>query len=102
MGPETGKRSLRRCGACSGFRSRAAFKLEQLDKKDRLFRKGMNVIDLGAAPGSWSQYAVSKVVSTGRVIALDRLNMAAIPCVSFIYGDFLESTAIDEILEHLW
>ncbi len=80
-----------------GFRSRAAFKLEQLDKKDRLFRKGMNVIDLGAAPGSWSQYAVSKVGSTGRVIALDRLKMASIPGVSFIYGDFLESTAIDEI-----
>jgi len=80
-----------------GFRSRAVFKLEQLDKRDRLFRKGMNVIDLGAAPGSWSQYAVSKVGSTGRVIALDRLEMASIAGVSFIHGDFLESAAIEAI-----
>ena len=61
------------------YRSRAVFKLEQLDKKDSLFRRGMVVVDLGAAPGSWSQYAVQKVGPEGFVVALDRLDFAAIP-----------------------
>ena len=70
------------------YRSRAVFKLEQLDKKDSLFRRGMVVVDLGAAPGSWSQYAAQKVGPEGFVVALDRLNFPPIPGVFQITGDF--------------
>ena len=62
----------------SDYRSRAAFKLQQLDQKERLIRAGMLVVDLGAAPGSWSQYAAAKVGSTGVVVAVDRLDMGDI------------------------
>ncbi|MGA0343371.1 MAG: RlmE family RNA methyltransferase [Gammaproteobacteria bacterium] len=80
-----------------GFRSRAALKLEQLDKKDRLFRAGMTVVDLGAAPGSWSQYATSRVGPKGKVIALDRLEMAPITGIHMILGDFLESSVKEQV-----
>ncbi len=74
----------------AGYRSRAAFKLLELDARDRLFARGQLVIDLGAAPGSWSQVAAAKVGPTGRVIALDLAPMAPIEGVSFMQGDFLD------------
>ena len=83
------------------FRSRAAFKLEQLDKKERLLRPGMTLIDLGAAPGSWSQYAATRVGSNGRVIALDRLEFPPIDDVTSLIGDFLDSHTVSRLKEIL-
>jgi 23S rRNA (uridine2552-2'-O)-methyltransferase len=77
-----------------GYRSRAAFKLLELDAKDKLFDPGMTVVDLGAAPGSWSQVAAAKVGARGRVIALDLLEMVPLPGVRFIQGDFREDAAL--------
>src|SRR5512136_2511777 len=74
-----------------GFRSRAAFKLEELDAAERLLRPGMVVVDLGAAPGGWSQYAAKALNGKGSVFALDILPMAAVPGVTFIEGDFREA-----------
>ena len=74
----------------AGYRARAAFKLLELDEKDRLFRPGQFVVDLGAAPGSWSQVALEKVGGQGRVVALDILPMDPIEDVVFIEGDFRE------------
>ena len=82
-----------------GYRSRASFKLLELDKKDRLFRPGMTVIDLGAAPGGWSQVAAELVGDDGRVIASDILSMDAIADVTFIQGDFTEASVYESILE---
>jgi len=79
------------------YRSRAVFKLEQLDKKDSLFRRGMAVVDLGAAPGSWSQYAAQKVGPNGFVVALDRLDFAPIPGVFRIKGDFTDADIRQEL-----
>lgn len=74
-----------------GYRSRAAFKLEQIDAKDRLFRPGARVIDLGAAPGGWSQYAAAKVGPKGVVIAVDLLQTAPMSGITVLQGDFRES-----------
>jgi 23S rRNA (uridine2552-2'-O)-methyltransferase len=71
-----------------GFRSRAAFKLEELDATERLLRPGMVVVDLGAAPGGWSQYAAKVLNGKGSVFALDILPMDALTGVTFIEGDF--------------
>jgi 23S rRNA (uridine2552-2'-O)-methyltransferase len=71
-----------------GYRSRAAFKLLELDRRDRLFASGQVVVDLGAAPGSWSQIALSRIGPRGRVIAIDLLPVAPIAGVSIIQGDF--------------
>ena len=70
-----------------GYRSRAAFKLLEIDKRDRLLRAGMRVVDLGAAPGGWSQVAVGRVGPAGRVVAADLAHMEPIPGVRFIQGD---------------
>ncbi|HCK76593.1 MAG TPA: 23S rRNA methyltransferase, partial [Gammaproteobacteria bacterium] len=83
------------------FRSRAAFKLQQLDQKERLLRPGMSVVDLGAAPGSWSQYAACRVGPTGVVVALDRLEMREIPGVHQIIGDFFDQRIIEELRQTL-
>lgn len=80
-----------------GWRSRAVFKLQELDEKYGLLKQGMTVLDLGAAPGGWSQYAAKRIGTQGKVIAIDVLDMDAIPNVSFIQGDFTE----DEIYESL-
>jgi 23S rRNA (uridine2552-2'-O)-methyltransferase len=80
-----------------GWRSRAVYKLEQIDKKEKLLKPGMVVIDLGAAPGSWSQYITEKLQGRVRIIALDLLEMDALPSVEFIQGDFRE----DDMLEKL-
>jgi 23S rRNA (uridine2552-2'-O)-methyltransferase len=71
-----------------GYRSRAAYKLLELDAKDKIFRPGMTVLDLGAAPGGWSQVAAQKVMPGGRVIAVDILEVAPISGVSILKGDF--------------
>lgn len=72
----------------SEYRSRAAFKLQQIDQRDHLFRSGQLVVDLGAAPGSWSQYAASRIGPRGRIVAVDILPMAPVAGVEFIEGDF--------------
>jgi len=77
-----------------GYRSRSAFKLLEIDAKDRLFARGQVVVDLGAAPGGWSQVAAEKVGPGGRVIALDVLEMAPLAGVSVIRGDFTTDEAL--------
>lgn len=77
-----------------GYRSRAAFKIMEIDAKDRLFRPGQVVVDLGATPGGWSQVAAAKVGPKGRVIALDLLEMAPLPGVRFLQGDFTEESVL--------
>ena len=84
------------------LRSRSVFKLEQIDRKERLFKPGFNVLDLGAAPGGWSQYAASKVGDRGQVIALDRLKIEPIPGVKVIFGDFLDSPVIADLNDILY
>ncbi|MDK2124789.1 23S rRNA (uridine(2552)-2'-O)-methyltransferase RlmE [Parachitinimonas caeni] len=84
-----------------GYRSRAAYKLLELNEKDRLFKPGMCVVDLGAAPGSWSQVARDLVGSAGKVFALDILEMDPITGVDFLQGDFRESVVLDNFLELL-
>ena len=71
-----------------GFRSRAAYKLQQIDAKDKLLRPGMTVVDLGAAPGGWSQVAVKRVGAAGKVVAIDLLEMDPVSGVIFVQGDF--------------
>ncbi|MBS95112.1 MAG: 23S rRNA (uridine(2552)-2'-O)-methyltransferase RlmE [Chromatiales bacterium] len=84
-----------------GWRSRAVFKLEELDQKARLFQGGQVVVDLGAAPGGWSQYAAGKVLPRGRVIALDILPMEPLEGVEFIQADFTEDAALQRLLAAL-
>jgi len=81
-----------------GYRSRASYKLMELDAKDSLLRPGMTVIDLGAAPGGWSQVAAEKVGPAGVVIASDILEMDALAGVEFIQGDFTEASVLEAIL----
>ncbi|MEX2469969.1 MAG: 23S rRNA (uridine(2552)-2'-O)-methyltransferase RlmE [Pseudohongiellaceae bacterium] len=80
-----------------GYRSRASFKLLEIQDKDQLIRPGMTVVDLGAAPGGWSQVAAELVGESGRVVASDILPMDGLPGVDFVQGDFTEI----EVLEHL-
>jgi 23S rRNA (uridine2552-2'-O)-methyltransferase len=75
-----------------GYRSRAAFKLLDIEAKEKLFRKGQTVLDLGAAPGGWSQVAAEKVGPGGRVIAVDLLKIAPISGVTVLQGDFRQAT----------
>ena len=81
-----------------GYRSRAAYKLLELDQKDRLLAPGQLVVDLGAAPGSWSQVAVAKLGAKGRMVAVDILPMAPLPGVHFVQGDFREQEVLDALL----
>ena len=74
-----------------GYRSRAAYKLIEIDQKEKLFRPGQTVLDLGAAPGGWSQVAAQKVTPSGRVIAIDVLEMAPISGVTVLRGDFRQA-----------
>ena len=84
-----------------GYRSRAAYKLLEIDGRDRLFRRGMTVVDLGAAPGSWCQVAVQKVGPEGRVFALDLLEMQPVAAVDFIQGDFREEGVLLQLQQCL-
>ena len=81
-----------------GYRSRASYKLLEIQDKDRLIRRGMKVVDLGAAPGGWSQVAADLVGDDGSVIACDLLAMDSIAGVQFIRGDFTEEAVLAEIL----
>lgn len=81
-----------------GWRSRAVFKLEQIDQRQKLLRPGAVCVDLGAAPGAWSQYAVKRVGKNGRVVASDILPMPAIAGVEFVEGDFRDETVFSRIL----
>lgn len=82
-----------------GYRSRAVFKLEQIQHKDRIFKPGQLVLDLGAAPGGWSEYAIRAVGDRGGVVALDILPMQPIAGVEFVQGDFTEQQTLDALLE---
>lgn len=80
-----------------GYRARAAYKLIEIDDKDKLIRPGMTVVDLGSAPGSWSQVAVQRLKGQGKVIALDILEMQPIAQVTFIQGDFREEAVLRQL-----
>jgi 23S rRNA (uridine2552-2'-O)-methyltransferase len=81
-----------------GYRSRAVYKLIELDRRDRLFQPGMRIVDLGAAPGGWSQYAAERVGRHGFVVASDILPMDPIPGVEIVSGDFREESVLAAIL----
>jgi 23S rRNA (uridine2552-2'-O)-methyltransferase len=85
----------------AGYRSRALFKLEDIQRTDRLLRPGITVVDLGAAPGGWSQYAAKVLQGRGRIVALDILPMDAINGVQFIQGDFTEDAVLEQLLSSL-
>jgi 23S rRNA (uridine2552-2'-O)-methyltransferase len=82
----------------TGLRSRAAFKLEDIQRSDRILKPGMTVVDLGAAPGGWSQYATKVLQGRGRIVALDILPMDAINGVEFIQGDFTDDAVLEQLL----
>ncbi|MFQ5935342.1 MAG: RlmE family RNA methyltransferase [Acidiferrobacterales bacterium] len=84
-----------------GYRSRAVYKLMEIDSRYRLFRPGIRVIDLGASPGGWSQYARQRVGASGRVLAQDILAMEPLPSVEFICGDIADPAVLDLLLERL-
>lgn len=81
-----------------GWRSRASYKLLEIQEKDRIFRSGTKVVDLGAAPGGWSQVAVTLVGEQGRVVASDILPMDGIAGVDFVQGDFTDDAVLENIL----
>ncbi len=86
----------------AGYRSRAVYKLKEIDDKEHLFQPGMTVVDLGAAPGGWTQYVAEKIgcrvgSQESRIIALDRLPMDALPGVDVILGDFTEDTVLQTL-----
>lgn len=84
-----------------GYRSRAVYKLTEIDQRDHLLRPGLRVVDLGAAPGGWSQYAAERVGRGGRVVASDILPMDPIPGVDIVTGDFHEESVLNSILDRL-
>ncbi len=84
-----------------GYRSRASFKLMEIDDRDHLIRPGSVVVDLGAAPGGWSQVAAQRMNGRGRVVALDLLEMTGLHGVEFIQGDFREESVLDRLEELL-
>jgi len=84
-----------------GYRSRAVYKLKEIDEKDHLLKPGSIVIDLGAAPGSWCEYVVRRLKGRGRVIALDILPMEPMDGVEIITGDFLENEVFEQLLNSL-
>jgi 23S rRNA (uridine2552-2'-O)-methyltransferase len=82
-----------------GYRARAAYKLIEIDDKDKLIKPGMTIVDLGSTPGSWSQVAVQRLKGQGKVIALDILDMTGIAGVTFIQGDFREEAVLKQLQE---
>ena len=84
-----------------GWRSRAAFKLTEIDDKDKLLKPGMTVVDLGSAPGSWSQIAAKRVAPGGRLIGLDLLPMEPVHGVEFIQGDFRDDAVLKALTDAL-
>jgi 23S rRNA (uridine2552-2'-O)-methyltransferase len=84
-----------------GYRSRAVYKLAQIEARDHLFHPGMTIVDLGAAPGGWSQWVTQQLSQQVKLFALDILPMEPLPKVNFIQGDFQEQTVLDELLNQL-
>lgn len=84
-----------------GYRSRAAYKLLELQERDKFLKPGMVVVDLGAAPGGWSQLAARLVGKNGKVFALDILSMDPLPNVEFVLGDFREEGVMQDLLQRL-
>jgi len=84
-----------------GYRARAAYKLMEIDDKDKLIRPGMTIVDLGSAPGSWCQVAKQRLKGQGRIIGLDLLDMHTITGVEFIQGDFGEESVLKELEKKL-
>lgn len=82
-----------------GYRARAAYKLIEIDDKDKLIKPGMTIVDLGSSPGSWSQVAVQRLKGQGKIIALDILDMTGIAGVTFIQGDFREEVVLKQLQE---
>lgn len=80
-----------------GHRSRAVFKLEEIDRRDRLVRPGQRIVDLGAAPGGWSEYCAARLAGRGQVIALDVLPMAPLPGVTVLQADFTDEDALAQL-----
>ncbi len=87
--------------ASQGYRSRAAFKLEEIDLRDHLLKPGMSVVELGAAPGGWSQYVTRRIGKNGCLVSVDLLEMQDIPGARFIRGDFTEPRTRERIAESL-
>lgn len=81
----------------AGYRSRAVFKLKEINERDRLFKPGMKIVDLGAAPGGWSQYAAPLIKPHGKIVAVDLLPMDPIPGVEFIQGDFSDEAIVAQL-----
>jgi len=84
-----------------GYRSRSSFKLLEIQEQDKLIRQGMTIVDLGAAPGGWSQVAANLTGGKGQVIASDILPIDSLPGVEFLQGDFTESAVLDRLIELL-
>ena len=84
-----------------GYRSRAIYKLQEVDIKEHLLKPGMTVVDLGAAPGGWTQYITQKLGGNGTIIALDILPMDALPDVHFILGDFREEAVLQQLVSQI-
>ena len=82
-----------------GYRARAAYKLIEIDDKDKLIKPGMTIVDLGSSPGSWSQVAVQRLKGNGKIVALDILDMTGIAGVTFIQGDFREEVVLKQLQE---
>jgi 23S rRNA (uridine2552-2'-O)-methyltransferase len=82
-----------------GFRSRAVYKLEQISEKERFLKPGMVCVDLGSAPGSWSQYVTQKLKGRARIVAVDILPMDSLPDVEFVLGDFREDDVFEQLLQ---
>jgi 23S rRNA (uridine2552-2'-O)-methyltransferase len=82
-----------------GFRSRAVYKLDEIQQRDHLIRPGMTIVDLGAAPGGWSQYALGLVGRKGRIVAMDILPMDPLPGVEFVQGDFHDEVVLEQLLQ---
>ena len=81
-----------------GFRSRSVYKLTEIDAKEKLVKAGMTVVDLGSAPGGWSQWGVKQVGPKGKFVAIDLLEMEPIPDVHFIHADFSEAAGLDAVV----
>lgn len=90
-----------RAAQAGDYRSRAVFKLAEIDDKDGLLKPGMTVVDLGAAPGGWTQYCVERLAGRGRVIALDCLAMTPVAGADFLQVDFAEQAGLDALRESL-
>ncbi|MFZ4503795.1 MAG: 23S rRNA (uridine(2552)-2'-O)-methyltransferase RlmE [Methylovulum sp.] len=90
-----------RMAQAKGYRSRAVFKLSEIQEKDHLIKPGMNIIDLGAAPGGWSQFATQLIAKKDKLIALDILPMEPLEGVEFIQGDFTEETVLQQLYDVL-